>query len=155
MFKCGSKKKGGRKVVLALFMVMLMAGSAFALYEAPNKQVETYVCTNTSGTAYGETNISESTGGSGGEGINSDYHRILGCSIMPYNNTKNSEFVVGLYDDSTCDTASYVFDEAELGANDDKAPRWLPYPKKLSRSLSVWQGPNTVVIIYYEDMRKI
>lgn len=153
MFKCGKKKKGTR-LALAFFLVMLMASSAFALYEAPNKQVETYICTNSTG-IYAVTNISTSTGGSGGEGINPLYHRILGYGIIPYNTSKNSEFVAVMYDQLTATTESYIFDEVELGATNDKAPRMLPYPKKLTRGLSVWQGPNTVVVVYYEDMRKI
>jgi len=155
IYKCGSKKKGKRYLaILAFLAVVFMASSAFALYEAPNREVQTYICSNSSTIAYAVTNCSTSTGGSGEEGINPAYHRILGYSILPYNTSKGSEFFVTLYDEALAQTATYIFDEAELGATNDKAPRMLPYPKRLARALSVWQGPNTIVVIYYEDMRK-
>jgi hypothetical protein len=118
-----------RKVFLTLaivVMVMAMAGSAFALYEAPNKQVETYIVSNTSTTAYAVEAVSTSTGGSGGEGINPQYHRILGIAIVPANTSKGSEFFATLYDATSAVTASYIFDEVELWATDDKLPRIYP-----------------------------
>ena len=136
-------------------MVMAMAGSAFALWEAPNKQVETYIVSNTSTTAYAVEAVSTTSGGSGGEGINPKYHRILGIAIVPANTSKGSEFFATLYDETAALTATYIFDEVELGATNDKAPRMYPYPKKLVRGLTVWMGMNVRVIIYYEDIRKI
>jgi hypothetical protein len=146
MFK-KKTKKGSRCLVLALFLVAVMACSAFALYDAPNKELQTYICTNTSGTAYGKTAISTST-------ITVANHRVIGYAILPYDTTKGSELVASFYDDTTANTASYVFDEVELGATNDRLPRILPYPKRLTRGLTVWQGPNTVVVVYYEDVRK-
>ncbi len=134
---------------------MLVSIPAFAFYEAPNKQVETYIVSNTSTTAYAVEAVSTSTGGSGGEGINPNYHRILGIAIVPANTSKGSEFFATLYDETAALTASYIFDEVELGATNDKLPRIYPYPKRLTRGLTVWMGPNIRVIIYYEDMRKI
>ena len=149
IFKCGKKKKGVKRylVLAAILAVAFMASPAFAFYESPNREVQTYICTNSSTTAYGATAIAVTT-------IVPEYCRILGYSIMPYDNTKGSEFVVGLYDDTDAQTATAIFDEAELGATNDKAPRFLPYPKRLTNGLTVWQGMNTVVIIYYEDTRK-
>jgi len=149
IFKCGKKKKGRRFLLLAVFLVVVfMASSALALYDSPNKELLTYVCTNSSG-VYTNTNISTST-------ITTQNHRILGFSMAAYDTSKSTEWVVGLYD---CDTDgeitdTYIFDEAEFGTTDNKAPRWYAYPKRLTQGLTVQQGPNTTVTIYYEDTRK-
>ena len=145
--KCKGKK-GKKYIVLALVVMMLFAAqSAFALYDAPNKLVHMYVCTNSAAGSAGTTNISTST-------IMPSYHRILGYRIAPYNTSKGSEFWCSLYDDTGTTDYTLVFDEAEWGATSDKSPIWYAYPKKLSTGLSVQQGANTVVIIYYEDIRE-
>jgi len=150
MFK--SKRKGS---IIALLVVaaMLCAVPAFALWEGQNKVCETYICENTTG-IYAVEVVSTSTGGSGGEGINPKYHRILGFAIVPADTSINSEFFATFYDETSATTESYIFDEAELGATDNKDPRFYPYPKALKRGLTAWMGPNIRVIVFYEDMRK-
>jgi hypothetical protein len=147
IFKCKKPRKG-LSLVLALFLVALMAVPAFALYEAPNKLLHTYVKANTSGTAKQETAVSVTT-------IIPQYCRIIGYTIMPYDTTKNAELWIGLYDDATnAATSTDIFDEAEQGQSNYKAPIWYPYPKKLTDGLVFLQGMNSVVVIYYEDTRE-
>lgn len=151
VFKCG-KKKGKRYLMLAVLLVVgFMASSAFAeglTRLSPNSEIQTYVCTNTT-TEAANTNISTST-------ITVANHRILGFTVQEYDPTIASERIVGLYD---CDTdgeitTTYLFDEAESGTDNASLTRWYVYPKRLSQGLTVQQGANTIVIVYYEDMRK-
>ena len=143
--KKGSKKKGGCFIAV-LLAIVLMSGTAFALYDSPNRQMETYVVTNSTGTS-ATTAVSTST-------ISPIHHRIIGYSIAPYDASKNTEWTVALVDYSSYQVDTYIFDEAEWGATDCKDPRIYPYPKKISTQLRVRQGDNSVVTIYYIDTRK-
>ena len=158
VFKCGKKKKGRGYIALAVLLaVTFMASSAFALYDAPNKQVEMYVIENVyaageQSTTYLTTSVSVAT-------IIPGTHRILGFSVMPSNTSLSSERVVGLYDcvdtvSTDYITSTYVFDEFEAAETNAYADRWYPYPRALTSGLTVRQGSNTIVTIYYEDTRK-
>ena len=88
-------------------------------------------------------------------------HRILGYVCVPYDSTKGSEFVASLWDVAKLYTptsttyATYALDEAEwAGVAYHKDPKWYKYPMRLTTQLTVWQGINTVVIVYYEDTRE-
>jgi len=147
IFKCKKKNRGGRR--LGAFLVVLLLAwsmSAFGAYESPHRTGSTYVCTNATG-EYADTNISTST-------IIPAYCRILGYRIAPYDTTASSEFVVSLWDAADTQTAADMFDEAEWGATGPWDPMWYPLPKKLNTQLTVRQGPNTTVVIYYDDTRK-
>lgn len=155
IYKFG-KKKGKRYIALLAFLVVLFMASlsrAELNRFSQGQEIQMYIIQNTSGTAYLQTNVSTST-------ITTANHRILGAVVVPYDETKNAELVVGLYDVAALSTvtssnyASYVFDEIEMGTTENRQPRWYPYPKRLTTQLSIWQGPNTVVIIFYEDLRK-
>ena len=142
--------------LLALFVVLSMValtGVAFA--DGPNRfsqgqEIETYVIYNiypaVPGTPGLETNVSTST-------IVPQYCRILGYSIRTYNTSLSSEGWIGLYDYSD-KNVTYIFDEAELETSEFEIVRWYPYPKRISTQLTVTQGANTIVVIYYEDTRK-
>ena len=155
------KSKGIRVLLIALLVAFLAMSTAYAdgpIRFSKDQVCEMYVSENTSATLYQATAVSTSTGGSGGKGINPLYCRILGFSIGPSNSSAGSEFVVGLYDTATINgataAADTIFDEAELDdTNDGKVPFWYPYPKKLATQLNIWQGINTIVVIYYEDTR--
>jgi hypothetical protein len=154
IFKCGSKKKSGKRyLALAIFLVAVFMASVALASDGgitrlnANQEVLTYVCVNTSAVAAANTNISTST-------ITTQNHRILGFTVQEYDPTAAAERIVGLYDcDSDLEiTTTYIFDEAETSDNVSYT-RWYPYPKALSQGLTVQQGANTVVIIYYEDIR--
>ena len=143
--KKGPKNGGRCKVLVLLVAFMVLASSAFALYDSPNKILETYVCTNATG-GYADTAISSTY-------IDYRYHRIIGYHISPYNGASNSELVVSLWDAADTQTAANMFDELEVSVygNGDIT---YPYPKKLATGLTVRQGPNTTVIVLIEDTRK-
>ena len=153
MFK-KKPKNGGRCLrVMAILVVsfMIVASSVYAesLNRFSNNQnLKSYICTNSATIAYGITNISTST-------IIPNYCRVLGFSIMPLDTSKHSEFVVSLIDAANYTASTYLFDEAERANTADKLPTWYAYPRMITTQLSVWQGPNTVVVVYYEDKREI
>jgi len=142
MMKCKGK---GLRFLLAVFLVMLMASTAYAVSD--NRELHTYVKTNTTG-AYADTAVSTST-------IIPQYHRILGFTMMAKDTTLSTEWVVALYDDASGTvTEADVFDEAEFTETYQKAVRWYKYPKRLTDGLVIRQGANPVVIVYYEDIRE-
>lgn len=149
------KKKGAKRIAMLAILLVAFALIASSVYAdtmqrfSNNQNVETYVISNSSGTAKLETAISTAT-------ISPANHRILGYSISPYDTTKGSEFWIGLYDDATnAKTSTDIIDESEWGQSTDKSPRWYPYPRELTDGLVVLQGMNTTVVIYYEDKREI
>ncbi len=150
-----SKIKGLTLVLAVLLVVFIASFSAYA--EGPTRlgpfeETETYVSINDYiGTEVDKGLIVEAAT----IGLTVKYHRILGFSVVPQDGNYSSELTLGLYDTTTADlmTATTLFDEAEWDDDGNNQPRWYPYPKRLASGLSLIQGPNTVAIIYYEDMR--
>lgn len=158
VFKCG-KKKGKRYLALAVLLcVMFMASSVFAegpTRLGPNQRVQMYVIDNPVDTTSSNelsTNVATTT-------IVPTYDRILGYTIQPSDLSKTSERFVALYDATSAAgtydmSTTYLFDEFEASEAGDINTRWYCYPRQLLYGLSVRQGPNTTVIIYYEDTRQ-
>ena len=135
-----------RKVLSILLIGLMLCSSAFAVeYMSTDKgkTLLTYVSANATG-AYITPNISTST-------IVPGTHRIIGFELMIANAALTEEMIVGLYDTTTDGgmASTAIFDEAEA-ANDTQVIKWYPYPKELSNGLSLVQGPNSVVVIYYD-----
>jgi len=133
--------------LIALLVLFAFDGHALEARFSVNSETETYVATNTDYIAYGETNVSTST-------IVAGRHRLLGFVCLPYDTTLASELVVSLHDAANTITAANLFDEAEWDPDWNKTPMWYPYPKAITTQLTLWQGPNTTVIVYYEDTLK-
>ena len=149
------KKKGGKRclVVLAMLIALMFVASSVYADAGPtrfsnNQNVKSYVLTNATTTTKA-TAVSTST-------ITVLNHRILGYTIQELDPTAAAERIVGLYDSASviAATATYLIDETETSDN-VSATRWYPYPMALANGLTVLQGVNTVVIIYYEDKREI
>ena len=140
-----------RKIFLiALLAMFVVAGVAFA--EGPTRlgpwqEVKTSVTANSAGHSI-QTLIAVTT-------IVPAYNRILGFRIAPYDVSKNSEFTIGLCDSATVAGAqdTTIFDEAEKSLSTSMDAEWYCYPKRLTNGLVVRQGANTVLTIFYEDMR--
>ena len=81
----------------------------------------------------------------------SSAHKIIGFSIMPYDPTKNSEGVLGIWDtvpDGSGGTICEAVAEAER-LDEGHVYNWFPYPKPIYTQLILRQGANTSVLIYY------
>ena len=144
-----------KKILVAMFLVMFLfasvASASGPVRFSKDQVLETYVSVNTTASPV-TTSVSTST-------ITTAYHRILGYAIGAADSSASSEFFMALYDSTSLLAATAaldnIFDEAELDADTyGNTPMWYPYPKKLDTGLTIRQGCNTVVIIYYEDIRK-
>lgn len=100
----------------------------------------TYIQDNSSG-VYLVTSISTST-------IIPDKHKILGFSVQALDGTQSAERVVALHDAISGHLDSTFMGEAESIENSFNG-LWYPSPRELVYGLTVNQGPNTRVIIYY------
>lgn len=138
--------KGAFAICLVL-MVMASFSNAHAITAfSQNSECEMYVSANTTN-AYKETAVSTST-------IIPAYHRILGVNIVPLDISAGSEFIFVLHDGANANSTANIFDEAEYGQDEEKKPYFYPHPKRLITGLTIVQGANSVVIVYYEDTRK-
>jgi hypothetical protein len=149
IFKCGSKKKSGKRILalVAILISVVMASPAFALM-VNNRNIETevYVIANTEATDLW-TAVSTST-------ISPLYHRVIGYEICPVDSLSKENFIALADDTTVAGVASTdVFGEAEA-ATGQSLSKWLEYPKRLANGLVVHQGSRTYALIYYEDMRK-
>ena len=72
---------------------------------------------------------------------------IIGYSVCP--TSTGSEEVVGLYDSTEANmTTTTIFAETEAEDNESLTV-WFPYPKKITTSLAIGQGKDTIVAVYY------
>lgn len=74
---------------------------------------------------------------------------ILGYDIMKYNMALGAEQWVAVYDGGLS-TYDEILGEAEKETANVPSPVWFPRPRTLEKQLYVNQGPNTMVIIYFE-----
>lgn len=135
-----------KRIIALLVVGLFICSNVFAVeYTSsdPRKILYTYVSSNATG-EYTTPNISVST-------IVPGTHRIIGYEIMVANAALVEEMIVGLYDTTTDGgmTSSTIFDEAEA-TDGSQLIKWYPYPKELTNGLSLVQGPNSVVVIYYD-----
>jgi hypothetical protein len=153
-WKCG--KKGMKRVFVTLailFAFVFVASSVYAesMSRFSNYQnCKTYTVVNTSAAATATAAVSTST-------ISPIYNRILGYSVTIYNMSSTNDGRVALYDStSTGATTSYLFAESEADTTYRKdITVFYPYPRKLDSGLVIAQGCNTIVTVYYEDIREI
>jgi hypothetical protein len=134
-----------KKLLLALMAVVMLVVPAIA-QDTENSQgpILTTQIVNTSTVSYQATAVSLTNIYPG--------DRVLGWSILKSNNTLNAEHVVSLYDQTSTiiTTASgECLGEAEAGSDQMMNTIWLPYARTVENGVVVWQGPNTVVTIYY------
>ena len=127
-------------VVLGLFLCSTAFAWQWGGSDALKVNFSTYVCDNTTG-LYQKTAVSKAT-------IVPGVHCILGYAIMPL--SANSENIVALHDAENTDpyVDESLIDEAETPAATMSA-KWFAYPKKLSVGLTLRQGAQTRVIVYY------
>ena len=105
---------------------------------------KTYISDNTTG-AYKTTNVSKTTI------VPNSTHVILGYAIMPL--STDSENIAALHDADSLDpyVDESLIDEAETPAATMSA-KWFAYPKKIKVQLTIRQGANTRVLIYYAPL---
>ena len=151
MFK--KKPKGGKKCIAIFAMLLILAFAVSSVYAeslsrfSNNQNCKMYSIVNTGATAL-STGISTST-------ITVLNHRILGFTIAEADPSAASERIVALYDSATGgETVAKLIDECETSDN-VSATRFYPYPKSIETQLTVRQGANTIVTVYYEDKREI
>jgi hypothetical protein len=134
-----------KKILLIALAIVLLASNAFAWANPGNSVTgskwKTYFVDNSSTTLYQLTRIPKTL-------IVPGQNVILGYDIIKYNFTDNAESVVCMYDG---DGAAYgeVIGEAEKDLL-NQGPVWYPYPRGIDIQLTINQGPNTRVIIYFE-----
>ena len=152
MFKCKKKSKRGFWMFAVILAIISMASFVYAdagpSRFSNNQNTHTYICTNTDSVANASTNISTAT-------LTVLYHRILGFSISEYNSALNAGREAALYDCAAGGEATTVLMDEGESSDDVPFSRWYPYPMNITTQLTVRQGPNTVVAIFYEDKREI
>lgn len=127
-----------------LVMVLMLVGISGSIWASnvtlEGNQVKTYVIDNTTG-QYADTSVSVTT-------IYPGMDKILGFEIMPI--STNSENVVAVHDAVSGDTLgnTNLFGEAEC-APESFDGLWFPYPREISSGVTVRQGAQTRVILYY------
>ena len=130
-----------KKFLVMLFMFVGVSGSIWASnVTLEGNQIKTEVIDNTTG-QYLDTNVAVTT-------IYPRYDKILGFEILPI--TTASENVVAVHDATTGDTLgnTNLFGEAEC-APESFDGLWFPYPREITTGITVRQGAQTRVIIYY------
>jgi len=83
--------------------------------------------------------------------LRAKYTKILGVAIVPYDMSKNTEFVASLWDTVNNDEGGTVFEmiaEPEVDINGSNVD-WYIYPLTVNEEIHLRQGPNTTVLIYY------
>ena len=146
--------KGGsmkRILFVALFLcfvaVQVVSASDFVFTQPEGLDWETYVSDNTTG-YYKTTNVDITTIIPKGIGQN----RVLGFTVMSLTGhggvTGGSEAVASLWDQVSGGTASILGEAEALDESFDGM--WFAIPKILKNGLTIRQGANTRVIVYYE-----
>jgi hypothetical protein len=131
-----------KKILLSFLIIAFFASSAFAWGGGETSRYKTHIVENSSTTLPLTTQISTNT-------IVPGKNIILGFDIMKYNLTKGAESFATLYDGDAA-ASGEVIGEAERDTT-YWGPIWFPQNGRgLDYQLSVHQGPNTKVIIYFE-----
>lgn len=135
--------------MLRIFAVIVLVMSLLALPTMAQSEKEegtilTYQTINTSGSAYQATAVP----------VTSIYpgDRILGWSVLKYDNKLNAEHVVSVYDQTSTAITSIsgeCLGESEAGSDQMLNTIWLPFARTIEYGIVIWQGPNTVVTIYF------
>ena len=135
-----------KRIIAVVLWVMFIATVASGWYETSGPSSggslrwKSYEIINTSG-VYQITNVPTTS-------IIPNVHSILGFYIMP--RSINAEIVVTLYD-QTVATPDELIDEAEAAPNSGTG-KWFSFPRKIEGQLSVRQGPNTKVVVFFDTI---
>jgi hypothetical protein len=138
-----------KKLFSIIAIALLITGAITISQSFAMGELEVYVSANTSALSPASTNVGVTT-------VIPGKHRIIGYDVFPYDTTTNAELYCGLYDATSTGgtyghTTTYLFGELEaVSSTDAYASKILPKPKQLSHGLSIRQGTNTVVVVYYE-----
>jgi hypothetical protein len=130
-----------KKLIVILMLLGLMSVSGVAnaqSAELDGNQWNTYIKENTSG-VYLTTNVPVTS-------IYPGFDRIQGYTVMPLGTA--SENVVAIYDSVSSTLSGEVLGEAECFPESWDG-QWFPYPREISNGITIRQGPNTRVIIYF------
>ena len=131
------------KIGLLICLCALLSTPAFGYFDRDNAVVSTYEVNNSTG-EYQRTDVPTA--------LIPRNSRILGMVVMQFA-AGNSENVLSLYDTvGTTDdirTVSEVIAEAEASTNENNEV-WFEYPRKVNQQLTVVQGANTSIQIYFE-----
>ena len=134
--------------IMSITVTCYAASSDFVFTQPEGLVWETYVSDNTTG-LYKTTNVDITTIIPMGIGQS----RILGFSVMSLTGhggvTGGSEAVASLWDEIAGTASPSIIDEAE--AIDERISiNWFPTPRIVTNGLTIRQGGNTRVIVYYE-----
>ena len=83
--------------------------------------------------------------------IKAKYDKLYGFTIMQNDGSKSVEMVVSIWDtvpDGTGGTINEAIAEAET-VDETFDGIWYPYPKTIHTQVTVIQGANTDVLVYY------
>lgn len=129
--------------VMALILVSLFVSSVcFAVSDEVSDLWKTIEINNTGGT-YQTTVLSTVNG------IRPGYDKVLGWTVQ--GRSLNSENFVAVYDSATSILTGEILGESE-SLPETVDGRWFPTPRKVVNGVSVRQGPNTKVFIYYTSL---
>lgn len=126
-----------KKIILALVLVMLMAVPA----SAGGSYWMTYIVKNTTGVY--QTTVIPTTS------IIPHYNNILGFDVMQDDVTKHSENWAAVYDETAGTLTGECLGEAEAIQNSTAGKWWYP-SRVILYGVTVRQGPNTAVFVYFE-----
>lgn len=128
------------RIFAVVLAVMLMVGVAFADGDTIMKKVYSYGVTNTSGVAQ-TTSIPVTS-------IRPLVDKVIGYSLIPYNGTVTSEGYLGIFDGTDMSATAECFAENEISGTLGWNELWN-YGKYISTGVTVVQGANTIVQIYF------
>jgi hypothetical protein len=128
-----------KRIMFLVVALMLVA----VVSEATESQMFYTVTLENTTAAYRQEQVPATT-------IRPDVDKILGYTIQRVtDNTANSELVVGVYDsDATNLSGKEVIGESET-IDETVGGKWFPRPRPIAEAITVRQGANTVVEIYF------
>lgn len=129
-------------VVFVLLVLPATSASSWAPFQQ-EREMQTFAIENTTG-AYQDTSISTST-------IIAGTHRLFGFAVMVSDTSKGSELVVSVIDtvpNGSGSTVNEVVAEAEA-RDQESANVFFPFGKRIHTQVTIRQGPNTSVLVYY------
>ena len=132
----------------SLMSVKVFAAGDYVFTQPEGLNWLTYTSDNTGG-QYKTTNVPITTIIPKGIG----QHMLLGFTVMSLTGhagiTGGSEAVASLWDETSGTSAPGILGEAEA-LDESFDGMWFPVPKILNYGLTIRQGANTRVIVYYE-----
>lgn len=131
-----------KKLICCLLFLFLLTSTSSAAFWQPQQQKRMKFFEVINSTGSDQKTVIESK-------MITSKSLIYGFSLIPYDRSKNSELVVGLWD--VVSDAGETFQEviAEAETADGKSSEWFPMPLLVETGLTVSQGANTVLLIYY------